>query len=378
MQTDDVQDLPDGGTSTPSPDPGMVWIPGGTFQMGSDHHYSEERPAHSMRVDGFWIDKYEVTNEQFARFVEATGHVTLAERPARAEDYPGAKPELLQPASVVFRKPAQRVDLRNHFNWWTYITGANWRHPEGPESTIEDRGQHPVVHVAYEDALAYAKWVGKELSTEAEWEFAARGGLEGAVYAWGEEFTPGGKSMANTWQGEFPWQNLRADGFEGTAPVGQFPPNGYGLFDMIGNVWEWTTDWYSAGHAVTQPCCGSARPPTADQSYDPQMPEIKIPRRVIKGGSFLCAPNYCRRYRPAARMAQPIDTSACHVGLRLVTRPKRATNLFVVTQTSVGSQPGKPPQKSGSLTMDDTRSLIAAVGTAGKTGSKAGIPTKAA
>jgi formylglycine-generating enzyme len=301
--------------------PDMVWIPGGTFQMGSDHHYPEERPVHKAAVEGFWIDKYAVTNEQFTRFVDATRHITLAERPARAEDYPGANPEMLQPASVVFCKPNQPVDLRNHFNWWIYIRGANWRHPEGPESTIEDRGQHPVVHIAYEDALAYAKWAGKELPTEAEWEFAARGGLHGAPYAWGADLNPGGKSMANTWQGEFPWQNLCTDGYERTAPVGQFPPNGYGLYDMIGNVWEWTTDWYSATHEVTKPCCGgTSLHDKRDQSFDPLMPEIKIPRRVIKGGSFLCAPNYCRRYRPAARMAQPIDTAACHVGLRLVVR----------------------------------------------------------
>jgi len=292
--------------------------------MGSDHHYPEEAPAHAAIVEGFWIDQYAVTNEQFAQFIDATGYVTLAEIPPRAEEYPGAKPEMLQPASVVFRKPAHRVDLRNHFNWWTYIPGANWRNPEGPQSSIENRAQHPVVHIAYQDAEAYANWVGKELPTEAEWEFAARGGLDGATYAWGEEFTPGGKSMANTWQGEFPWQNLCADGYAGTAPVGQFAPNGYGLFDMIGNVWEWTTDWYAARHPVTKPCCGVANTKGGDreQSYDPQMPEIKIPRKVIKGGSFLCAPNYCRRYRPAARMAQPIDTAACHVGLRLISRGK--------------------------------------------------------
>jgi formylglycine-generating enzyme required for sulfatase activity len=275
-------------------------------------------------VGAFWIDQYAVTNEQFAAFVAATGYVTSAERPPNPEDYPGAKPELLQPASVVFRKPAQRVDLRNYYNWWTYIPGANWRHPEGPESSIADHPQLPVVHIAYEDAEAYARWVGKELPTEAEWEFAARGGLDGATYAWGEEFTPGGKPMANTWQGEFPWQNLLTDGYEGPAPVGQFPANGYGLFDMIGNVWEWTTDWYGAHHSPTTTCCGGAIKKGGDreQSYDPHTPNIRIPRKVIKGGSFLCAPNYCRRYRPAARMAQPIDTATCHIGLRLIVRVK--------------------------------------------------------
>jgi formylglycine-generating enzyme len=307
-----------------APDKDMIWIPGGTYLMGSDKHYPEEAPAHSATVAGFWMDKYTVTNEQFARFVEATGYVTWAEKPPRAEDYPGAKPELLQPASVVFQKPPHRVDLRNYMNWWTYVIGADWRHPEGPKSSIADRAQHPVVHVAYEDVEAFAKWVGKEIPTEAEWEFAARGGLDGASYAWGEEFTPSSKQMANTWQGEFPWQNLLTDGYERTAPVGQFPPNGYGLLDMIGNVWQWTTDWYAARHPATKPCCGSANPRGGDreQSFDPQMPDIRIPRRVIKGGSFLCAPNYCRRYRPAARMAQAIDTSACHVGFRLITRRK--------------------------------------------------------
>lgn len=294
--------------------------------MGSDHHYPEEGPTHSATVEAFWIDKYTVTNEQFARFVEATNYVTFAERPPRAEDYPGAKPELLQPASVVFKKPPHPVDLRNHYNWWTYIPGANWRHPEGPRSSIEDRKDHPVVHIAWEDAEAYAKWIGKELPTEAEWEFAARGGLDAMPYAWGEDFTPGGKHMANTWQGDFPWQNLRTDGYEGTAPVGQFPANGYGVFDMIGNVWEWTIDWYSAHLPAAKTCCGGAIPKgKRENSYDPQTPEIRIPRKVIKGGSFLCAPNYCRRYRPAARMAQPIDTSTCHVGLRLIVRPKQTS-----------------------------------------------------
>jgi formylglycine-generating enzyme required for sulfatase activity len=306
------------------PDKDMVWIQGGTFLMGSDSHYPEEGPTHVATVKGFWIDKCSVTNERFSRFVDATGYVTVAERPPKAEEYPGAKPELLHPASVVFTKPVHRVDLRNHYNWWTYVPGADWRHPEGPESSIENRGLHPVVHVAYEDAEVYAKWVGKELPTEAEWEFAARGCLDGATYAWGEEFAPNGQQMANTWQGEFPWQNLLTDGYEGTAPVGQFPANGYGLFDLIGNVWEWTTDWYAARHPV-KACCGGAIAKGGDreQSYDPQMPDIKIPRKVIKGGSFLCAPNYCRRYRPAARMAQPIDTSTCHAGIRLVIRSQR-------------------------------------------------------
>jgi sulfatase modifying factor 1 len=314
----------------------MVWIPGGTFLMGSNDHYAEEAPVHSVTVESFWIDKYTVTNEQFKSFVEATGYTTLAERPPNPEDYPGAKPNLLEPASVVFEKPPGRVDLRNHYNWWTYVRGANWRHPEGLGSSIRDRLKHPVVHVAYEDVETYARWAGKELPTEAEWEYAARGGLDGATYAWGEQFAPGGRQMANTWQGEFPWENLLTDGYERTAPVGQFPPNGYGLFYMIGNVWEWTIDWYSGRHVTTKSCCANFNPTGGERerSYDPQMPSIKIPRKVIKGGSFLCALNYCQRYRPAARMAQPVDTSTCHVGYRLIVRPQRNSKEHVGPHTA--------------------------------------------
>lgn len=302
---------------------GMVWIPGGTFLMGSDRHYPEERPAHRVSVDGFWMNAHAVTNDEFARFVAATGYVTLAERTPDPADYPGAKPELLVPGSAVFRKPAHRVDLRDPYQWWAYVPGANWRHPFGPDSSIEGLGDHPVVHVAYEDALAYARWAGKDLPTEAEWEFAARGGLDGATYAWGDEFLPGGRFMANTWQGEFPIQNLALDGFEWTAPVGSFPPNGYGLYDMIGNVWEWTRDEYREYGAVVRPCCASTKPRGGERgaSDDPRTPGSRIPRKVIKGGSYLCAPNYCRRYRPAARLAQPVDTSTCHLGFRCVVRP---------------------------------------------------------
>jgi formylglycine-generating enzyme required for sulfatase activity len=302
-------------------DDDMVWIPGADFLMGSDDHYPEEAPAHRATVEGFWIDRYPTTNQQFERFVKATGHVTVAERRPNAEDYPGALPEMLQPASVVFLKPSHRIDLRNHFNWWSYVACANWRHPEGPNSSIEGRAQHPVVHLAYEDAEAYAQWAGKSIPTEAEWEFAARGGMEAAPYAWGEELTPDGKQMANTWQGEFPWQNLLTDGFERTSPVGHFPANGYGLYDMIGNVWEWTQDWYSSTHAPSGGCCGAGQAiGDREKSYDLGQPEIRIPRKVMKGGSFLCAPNYCRRFRPSARMAQPIDTSTCHLGVRLIRR----------------------------------------------------------
>jgi formylglycine-generating enzyme len=213
----------------------MVWIPGGTFLMGSDDHYPEEAPAHPVTVGGFWVDRHTVTNHQFARFVAKTGYVTVAEQAPDPADYPGAKPELLVPASIVFRQPPHRVDLRNHYNWWTYVPGADWRHPQGPGSSIRKKPDHRVVHVAFQDVQAYARWVGKQLPTEAEWEFAARGGMDAAEFAWGEELTPGDRWMANTWQGEFPIQNTKEDGYEGTAPVGSFPPNGYGLLDMIGS-----------------------------------------------------------------------------------------------------------------------------------------------
>jgi formylglycine-generating enzyme required for sulfatase activity len=308
------------------PDLDMVWIPGGTFRIGSDDHYPEERPAHRVTVDGFWMDRSPVTNARFRRFVRATGYVTVAERPPNPADYPGALPALLAPASLVFVNPGRPVDLRDLRHWWTYTAGANWRHPQGPGSTLGGRDQHPVVHIAYEDAAAYATWAGKQLPTEAEWEFAARGGLDGAEYAWGDEFEPGRRPRANTWQGEFPWQNLALDGHAGTSPVGAFPPNGYGLVDTIGNVWEWTTDWYQTAHApATDPsCCAAAalnpRGGTAERSVDPSLPSIRIPRKVIKGGSHLCASNYCRRYRPAARFPEAIDTSTCHLGFRCIVR----------------------------------------------------------
>ena len=305
-----------------APTSNMARIPGGEFLMGSNAHYPEEAPAHRVSVGAFWMDEHTVTNKEFRRFVDATGYVTLAEKPANADDYPGAQPEMLAPSSVMFRKAAGPVDLRNPYNWWTYVAGADWRHPRGAGSSLQGLWDHPVVHVAYEDAEAYAKWAGKELPTEAEWEFAARGGFEGAEFCWGDELMPGGKPHANTWQGEFPWQNELADGFEWTAPVGSFPPNGYGLYDMAGNVWEWTTDWYQERSKIDSPCCTITNPRGGerDQSFDPRTPGVKIPRRVMKGGSYLCAPNYCRRYRPAARMAQGIDTSTCHLGFRCIVR----------------------------------------------------------
>jgi sulfatase modifying factor 1 len=286
----------------------MVWIPGGTFLMGSDDHYPEESPSRPVTVDGFWMDRHTVTNHEFSRFVRKTGYVTVAERTPDRAAYPDAKPEMLIPASAVFRKPPHRVDLRNPYNWWSSVPGADWRHPQGPGSSIKKRPDHPVVHVAWEDVEAYTQWAGRQLPTEAEWEFAARGGLDRATYAWGEEFTPAGRWMANTWQGEFPVENLMQDGYEGTAPVGSFPPNGYGLFDMIGNVWEWTTDRYEDQTEISHACC----------SVD--SPQPSIPRKVMKGGSHLCAPNYCRRYRPAARMSQAIDTSTSHLGFRCIIR----------------------------------------------------------
>jgi formylglycine-generating enzyme len=295
---------------------GMVLIPGGTFAMGSDRHYPEEAPVREVTVGDFWLDEHPVTNLEFMRFVKATGHVTLAEKKPDPAQYPDAQEDMLVAGSAVFRKTSGPVDLSNHFNWWTWTRGADWRHPDGPESTLHGRERHPVVHVAYGDAEAYAAWAGKELPTEAEWEFAARGGLDGAEFAWGDEFMPKGKPMANTWQGEFPYENTLLDGFEGTSPVGRFPQNGYGLYDVAGNVWEWTADWFTSSHDPTSPCCaGDLR--TA--SIDPN-DTAAIPRKVMKGGSHLCAPNYCQRYRPAARMAQAIDTSTNHLGFRCLVR----------------------------------------------------------
>jgi formylglycine-generating enzyme required for sulfatase activity len=306
----------------------MIHIPGGTFRMGSDKHYPEEAPVHRVTVDPFWIDRTPVTNREFRKFVNATGHVTFAEIAPDPKDYPGALPHMLKAGSLVFTPPNHPVDTRNWGQWWNFKFGANWKRPYGPRSSISGLDDHPVVHVAYRDAEAYAKWAGKELLTEAEFEFAARGGLEDAEFAWGDELTPGGKHMANTWQGEFPHQNLVLDGYEHTSPVTAFPPNGYGVYDMIGNVWEWTSDWYSPKHEADAPkaCCIPENPRGGheDASYDPAQPNIKIPRKVLKGGSHLCAPSYCRRYRPAARHAEPIDTSTNHVGFRCVVRDKQS------------------------------------------------------
>ena len=306
------------------PGPDLTWVPGGTFLMGSDGHYPEEAPAHRVAVEGFGIDRTPVTNADFAHFVDQTGYVTSAERAPDPADYPAALPELLVPASTVFVAPDGPVDLSDQYRWWAYVPGADWRHPRGPDSSIDGLDDHPVVHVAWEDVEAYARWAGTELPTEAEWEAAARGGLDGAEYAWGGDFTPGGEHLANTWQGAFPHVNDLEDGFEWTSPVGSFPANGYGLADMTGNVWEWTSDWFLDHGRLEHTCCTveSPRGGLLEESYDPNELALgsRIPRKVMKGGSHLCAPNYCRRYRPAARMPQPVDTSTSHLGFRCVVR----------------------------------------------------------
>ncbi len=288
----------------------MVELPGGTFRMGSDRFYPEERPVREVTVGAFAIDRHPVTIAEFRRFTKATGHVSWAEQAPTAEDYPDAKPEDLVPGSLVFRKTAGPVGLDDVRNWWQWTQGADWRHPEGPGSTAGGLEHHPVTHVAYADALAYAEWAGKALPTEAEWEYAARGGLDQAIFTWGDEFAPKGRQMANTWQGEFPWQNLLLDGFERTSPVERFPANGYGLYDMAGNVWEWTTDLFDAPPAAARPTCCA---PQAEASSG-------FAQMVIKGGSHLCAPNYCLRYRPAARQGEAIDTTTSHIGFRCVVR----------------------------------------------------------
>ncbi len=298
----------------------MIRIAGGAFTMGSDRFYPEEAPPHQVTVEGFWIDQYLVTNDEYRAFVEATGHVTIAERPLDLSGIPGAPVSSLPPGSLVFTQTAGPVDLGDSHNWWKYVQGASWRHPQGPESSIDGLGDHPVVHVAYEDALAYASWANKALPTEAEWEFAARGGLECKHFTWGDEIEPGGKIMANTWHGEFPWKRVDPFGFERTSPVGSFPPNGFGLYDMAGNAWEWTADWFRPHGAANfeKSCC--APPPSVEESYDVMQPAIHIPRKVLKGGSHLCAPSYCMRFRPAARMPQMIDTGMSHIGFRCVRR----------------------------------------------------------
>jgi sulfatase modifying factor 1 len=294
---------------------GMVWVPGGAFHMGSDEAaFADARPVHRVHVDGFWMDATEVTNEQFAEFVEATGYVTMAERQPDSKMFPG-----VPPGSIVFSPPGGAVPLDDFRRWWAYVPGASWRRPEGPGSVLDERRRrHPVVHVAWPDAQAYAAWAGKRLPTEAEWEFAARGGLDRQPYVWGAEFRPGGKFMANSFQGRFPDRGEPADGYAGTAPVGSFPPNGYGLYDVAGNVWEWCADWYrddafarqAAGDGVVR------NPPGPATSRDPSEPGL--PKRVIKGGSMLCSDQYCSRYMPGGRGKHEPEAGSSHVGFRCV------------------------------------------------------------
>jgi formylglycine-generating enzyme required for sulfatase activity len=286
----------------------FVWIPPQTTVLGSDAHYAEEAPTREVGVDGFWMQTHQVTNQQFAEFVDSTGYLTVAERPPNPDDYPGAPPENLQPGSMVFHRTPGPVDLRHLNQWWTWTPGACWNHPRGPRSSTTGREHHPVVHVAFEDASAYSHWAGFQLPTEAQWEVAARGGVAGAVYTWGDEPELPGQRLANYWHGEFPY--LPDTGYGTTSRVGSFEPNGYGLYDMAGNVWEWTTDWWADTREL-ESCC-------AADSYDPAQPQFSIGRRVIKGGSFLCADSYCLRYRPAARRPQAVDTGMSHIGFRCV------------------------------------------------------------
>ncbi len=312
---------------------GMVWIPGGEFQMGSMYGEPNETPIHTVRVKGFWMDETEVTNAQFRKFVEATGHVTLGEKAFDPKDYPDAPPGTLDAGSLVFQKSDGPVPLDNHMRWWKFTSGANWREPEGPGSTIEGKDDHPVVCLSWDDANAYAKWVGKRLPTEAEWEFAARGGLKNAKYAWGEEFAPEGELLANLWQGDFPHENTIEDGFAATAPVKSFPPNGYGLYDISGNVWEFVQDWYDPDYYVRSPEFNPVGP-TKEQVLDPTRrlryesdtrPQLQnVPHKVIRGGSFLCNDCYCKGYRPSARQITDTITSTNHTGFRCVKSPPKA------------------------------------------------------
>ncbi|WP_423143089.1 formylglycine-generating enzyme family protein [Parablastomonas sp. CN1-191] len=303
----------------------MIAVPGGTFVMGSARFYPEEAPPRRVKVGPFQIDASPVTNAQFAAFVRATGHVTTAEIPPDPRDYPGMPPALAKPGSLVFHKTAGPVALDDVGQWWRFQLGAEWRHPLGPGSDLAGLDDHPVVHVSWHDAAAFARWAGKDLPTEAEWEYAASGGLDDADYAWGNELAPGGAMLANYWQGLFPFANQCLDGWERTSPVRTFPPNGHGIYDMIGNTWEWTADWYSEPSATKKhqaSCCtiNNPRGGSMKASLDPDQPEVAIGRKVIKGGSHLCAENYCRRYRPAARHPETIDTSTSHIGFRCVRR----------------------------------------------------------
>lgn len=302
----------------------MVKLPGGEFLMGSDEHYPDEGPAHRAAVDAFSVDPHPVTNEDFSEFVEATGYRTVAERPLDPELYPGVPADSLAPGSAVFVMTDGPVDLRDWSHWWQWTPGACWRCPEGPESDVNGRGDHPVVHVCHEDAAAFCEWAGRSLPSEAEWEYAARGGLDAAEFVWGNDDPQESRPLANTWQGRFPYENTELDGWTRTSPVGSYPPNGYGLYDMAGNVWEWTDDWYQRRRrAPAAPtCCVPLNPRggSARGSLDPSQPQTPVPRKVLKGGSYLCSIQYCFRYRPAARQAQTIDTGLSNLGFRCVVR----------------------------------------------------------
>ena len=307
---------------------GMVWIPGGEFSMGANDPpdmdevgmkaTEDARPIHRVYVDGFFMDQTDVTNAQFEAFVKATNYITVAERTPRAEDFPGAPAENLVAGSVVYSPPDHPVHLDNHFQWWSYVHGANWRQPLGPKSDIKGKENYPVVHIAYEDAQAYANWAGKRLPTEAEWEFAARGGMAGEPFVWGEEFCPGGKWMANTHQGHFPINDTGADGFVGIAPVAQYAPNSYGLYDMAGNVWQWTSDWYRPDYYQRLVAAGGVarNPKGPDSSFDPSEPGQ--PKKVHRGGSYLCTDQYCSRYIVGTRGKGEPSTGTNHIGFRCV------------------------------------------------------------
>jgi formylglycine-generating enzyme required for sulfatase activity len=313
----------------------MVWVPGGEFSMGSTDPTDvvcgghdampDARPVHRVYVGGFWMDRTEVTNEEFSKFAQATGYVTVAERKPKTEDFPGVPADKLVPGSAVFAPTEGPADLENFLAWWRYLPGANWRHPEGPTSNLAGREKYPVTQIAYDDAIAYAKWAGKRLPTEAEWEFAARGGLAGQPYAWGAEFKPGDKWMANTYQGRFPEKDTGADGFAGLAPVAQFPTNNYGLYDMAGNVWEWCADWYRPDYYERLAVAGGVtrNPAGPADSFDPQEPGQ--PKRVQRGGSFLCTDQYCARYLVGSRGKGEPSSASEHIGFRCVLSPSDAS-----------------------------------------------------
>jgi formylglycine-generating enzyme len=341
--------IPNHGSAPDQPPEGMVWIPGGEFSMGAAdppgmdavgmQATEDSRPIHRVYVDGFWMDKTDVTNEEFAQFVEATGYVTVAERTPQAKDFPGAPPENLVAGSVVFSPPSHPVPLNDHFQWWAYVKGADWRHPEGPKSRLKGCEKCPVVHIAYQDALSYAHWAAKRLPTEAEWEFAARGGLSGKPFVWGDEFRPHEKWMANTFQGRFPIEDTGADGHVGVTAVAQYPPNGYGLFDMAGNVWQWTNDWYRPDYYARLAAAGIAarNPQGPDSPFDPGEPTER--KKVHRGGSFLCTAQYCSRYAAGTRGKGEISTGTNHLGFRCV-KDAPAKGLSAGNKTTTDPQWG--------------------------------------